>query len=143
MHAYFYAEWSVAETDALDISTLELIGVAFLVAVAAIAGVAQPRMVIRCDNEAACRVINDHGATSPAMVAALLLLESVQRQYGIEILAHHIAGVDNVIADDLSRGRIEKAVRELQRLTTQRPVHVTIPKELRDLTGVVRAAGGR
>ena len=143
MHAYFYAEWSVAETDALDSSTLELIGVAFLVAVAAIAGVARPRMVIRCDNESACRVINEHGATSPAMAAALLVLQGVQRQYWIEILAHHIASDGNVIADDLSRGRIKKAVDELRRPTEQSPVHVMLPDELRDLTSVIRAAGGR
>ena len=79
MHAYFYGAWAVTETDALDISTLELLGVAYLVAVAAMVGVALPRMVIRCDNEAACRVIADHCATSPAMAAALLVLENVQR----------------------------------------------------------------
>ena len=73
MHFYFFGEWSKEETDLLDISTLELIAVGYLVVVAAITGQLRSRMVIRCDNEAACRVINDHAAASVAMGEALIV----------------------------------------------------------------------
>ena len=140
MHAYFFDVWSVEESKWLDISTLELIAVGFLIVVAALTGQLKARMVIRCDNEAACRVINDHCAESAAMGEALMFLERVQCHYGVDILAHHIAGEDNVIADDLSRDRVEKATRELRRLTGKTPIHVTIPPEWRDISEIVATA---
>ena len=139
MHAYFFDEWSELETKWLDISTLELIAVAYLVVVAALSGQLQPRMVIRCDNEAACRVINDHCTESVAMGEALMLLESVQCHYGVELLAHHIAGVDNTIADDLSRDRVNKAIDDLRHMTGCEPYRVQIPTKWRDISGIVNA----
>ena len=38
------------------------------------------------------------------MGEALMLLERIQCHYGVELLAHHVAGVDSTIADDRSRG---------------------------------------
>ena len=141
MHSYFYGSWTEEEAAKLDISTLELLGVVFLVVIAAITGTATPRMVIRCDNEAACRVINNHCAAKPQMIAALLHLENAQRTFGIELLAHHIAGEDNKIADDLSRGRIREAVARLRALAAgAEPAEVAIPAEWRDISQVVRAA---
>ena len=55
----------------------------------------QVRMVIRCDNEAACRVTNGHCAASVAMGEALMMLEAIQCEFEVEPLAHHIAGEDN------------------------------------------------
>ena len=75
MNAYFYDVWSHDETRLLDISTLELIAVCFLVIVAALTGKLKPRMVVRCDNEAACRVINDHCTEIVAMGEALMFVE--------------------------------------------------------------------
>jgi hypothetical protein len=96
-------------------------------------------MVVRCDNEAACRVINDHCAESVAMGEALMFLERVQCHYGVELMAHHIAGEDNVIADDLSRDRVEKAIEDLRRLTGKEPFRVVIPAEWRDISTVLAA----
>ena len=137
--AYFFDVWSHEETRLLDISTLELIAVAYLVVVAALTGQLKSRMVVRCDNEAACRVINDHCADSVAMGEALMLLEAVQCHFGVELLAHHIAGTDNVIADDLSRDRVAKAVAELKRLTGKDPVRITIPAKWRDTSAILVA----
>lgn len=139
MHAYFFGEWSREETRLLDISTLELIAVAYLIVVAALTKQLKPRMVIRCDNEAACRVINDHCTESPAMGEALMLLERIQLEFGVELLAHHIAGEDNVIADDLSRDRVERALERIRKMTGREPVRVMIPDEWRD-TSAIRAA---
>jgi hypothetical protein len=138
LHAYFVGQWTRQEVEVLDISTLELIAVAFLVVVAALSGLLKPRMVVRCDNEAACRVINDHRADSAAMGEALMHLEAVQCHYGVEILAHHIAGVDNVIADELSRDRMHAALERLRVLTGTEPVKYEIPQQWRDTSNILR-----
>ena len=143
LHHYFFGEWTREETERLDISTLELLAVAFLVVVAHLAGVAKPRMVIRCDNEAACRVINDHSAGSVAMGEALMHLEAVQCEFGVELLAHHIAGEDNAIADELSRDKVEMALVRLRELTGMEPVKWNIPAKWRSTANVLNAVRGR
>jgi hypothetical protein len=142
LHHYFFGEWTREETERLDISTLELLAVAFLVVVAHLAGVAKPRMVIRCDNEAACRVINDHSANSVAMAEALMHLEAVQCEFGVELLAHHIAGEDNVIADELSRDKVLAALVRLRELTGSEPVKWNIPAKWRSTANVLNAVRG-
>ena len=72
------------------------------------------------------------------MGEALMLLEAVQRHFGIEVLAQHIAGEDNVIADELSRDKVDVAVRRLRELTGVEPIHVTIPDEWRNTAQVLR-----
>ena len=142
MQFYFFGEWSKEETALLDISTLELIAVGYLVVVAAITGQLKTRMVIRCDNEAACRVINDHCAASVAMGEALMMVEAIQCEFGVELLAHHIAGEDNVIADELSRDKVAMAVQRLREMTGEEPVHVTIPAKWRDTSRLLRTVRG-
>ena len=100
-------------------------------------------MVMRCDNESACRVCNDHVAHSVAMGEALMWLESVQCFVGVELRLHHIAGEDNVIADDLSRDRVARAVTTLQSMPGRAPVEVEIPAEWRDISTVVDAVSKR
>ena len=140
---YFFGEWSVEETTLLDISTLELIAAGFLLIVAHLSGVTRPQMVMRCDNESACRVCNDHVAHSVAMAEALVWLESLQCSVGVELRLHHIAGDDNVIADDLSRDHVERAVMALRSMSGRAPVEVEIPAEWRDLSAVVDAVKRR
>ena len=140
LHHYFYGEWTEEETERLDISTLELIAAGFLLLVAHMAGVTRVRMIMRCDNEAACRVVANHAATSVAMAEALLWFENVQRHVGVEVLLHHIAGVDNKIADDLSREERERAIVELRRLSGEEPQRWAIPDAWRDLSAIVATA---
>ena len=142
MQFYFSGEWSNEETALFDISTLELIAVGYLVAAAATTGQLRSRMVIRCDNEAACRVINDRCAASVAMSEALMMVEAIQCEFGVELLAHHIAGEDNVIADELSRDKVDVAVQRLRELTGEEPVHVTIPAKWRDTSRLLRTVRG-
>ena len=97
-------------------------------------------MIMRCDNEAACRVVNDHAADSVAMAEALVWFESVQLHVGVEVLLHHIAGKDNTVADDLSRDEVERAVRDLRRMSGAVPVHCEVPPEWRDISVVLKAA---
>ena len=130
-----------------DISTLELVTVAFLVAVlgAAIASGQlkvpgrRRRFVARCDNEAACRVINRGRAHSRPMAEAYRHLAKAEAAFGIEVRAEHIAGKLNPIADDFSRGRIEDALQAM-RERGDVPQMVDVPPLWRDIGDVVRAA---
>ena len=92
-------------------------------------------MVIRCDNEAACRVINGHCAASVAMSGALMMLEAIQCEFGVELLAHHIAGEDNAIADELSRDKVDVVVQTLRELTAR---SLSMPRF--PINGVARGA---
>ena len=65
-----------------------------------------------------------------------MMLEAIQCEFGVELLAHHISGEDNIIADELSRGKVDVAVRRLRDLTDEEPAHVTIPSK----NGVTRHA---
>ena len=73
------------------------------------------------------------------MGEALMLLEKVQVHFGVELLAQHIAGEDNVIADDLSRDRVERAIERTRRMTGREPVRVLIPDEWRDTSAIIAA----
>ena len=73
------------------------------------------------------------------MGEALMLLEKVQVHFGVELLAQHIAGEDNVVADDLSRDRVERAIERIRRMTGREPVRVLIPDEWRDTSAVIAA----
>jgi hypothetical protein len=140
LHFYFFGAWTDEEVRFLDISTLELIAAGFLLLVAHLSGVTRTRMIMRCDNEAACRVVNDHAADSVAMAEALVWFESVQLHVGVDVLLHHIAGKDNTVADDLSRDEVERAVRDLRRMSGAVPVHCEVPPEWRDISVVLKAA---
>ena len=140
LHYYFFGAWSDEEVRYLDISTLELIAAGFLLLIAHLSGVTRPRMVMRCDNEAACRVVNDHCADSVAMSEALIWFEATQQYVGVEVLLHHIAGEDNKVADDLSRDAVERAVAALRTMAGVQPVFTEVPPEWRDISMIVRAA---
>jgi hypothetical protein len=84
----------------LGISALELIAAGFLLIIAHLAGVTHKRMIMRCGNEAACRVVNDHVANSVAMAEAMAWFEAVQQFVGVEVLLHRISGKDNTVASD-------------------------------------------
>ena len=73
------------------------------------------------------------------MGEALVLLEKVQVEFGVELLAQHIAGNDNVIADDLSREHVERAVERIRRMTGREPVRALIPDEWRDTPAIIAA----
>ena len=67
----------------MGISTLELIAAGFLLLIAHLSGVTHKRMIVRCDNEAAFRVVNGHVADSVAMAEALVWFEAVQQYAGL------------------------------------------------------------
>ena len=56
------------------------------------------------------------------------------------MLLHHIAGVDNKIADDLSREERERAIAELRRLSGEEPQRWAIPDAWRDISAIVATA---
>ena len=76
------------------------------------------------------------------MGEALVMIEAIQCEFGVELLAHHIAGEDNVIADELSRDKVAMAVQRLREMTGEEPVHVTIPAKWRDTSRLLRTVRG-
>ena len=74
------------------------------------------------------------------MAEALVWFESVQQHVGVEVLLNRIAGKDNTVAGDLSRDEVERAIRDLQRMSGSMPVHCEVPPEWRDISAVVKAA---
>ena len=133
MHWWARGRWTERQLGNLDISTLELITVAFMVACVGTKYPSVMRVVVRCDNQAACDVINNHGASSPVMEAALRLLELVQQRYGIEVRAIHVAGERNPIADAFSRAETDEdvaaAVEMLRAVAAEPPAQFALDAE--------------
>ena len=138
--------WSEAERRYLDISTLELVAVAFLVVVAGTyAGLAGSRFIVRCDNEAACNVANRMAPSKPHMEAALRLLDQAMRATNIQIILEHIPGKRNRIADAYSRGAHAEGDELVATLCGEDAISHTIPQEWRHGEGMraITAAGRR
>jgi len=63
----------------------------------------------RCDNESCCTVLeNGFNCRDPGLLVCLRELYSVQALHGFELRARHIASEDNVEADAISRGDLER-----------------------------------
>ena len=70
---------------------------------------------------------------------ALVWFEAIQQFTGVEVLLHHIAGVDNTVADDLSRDAVERAVETLRTMAGVQPVFAVVPPEWRDVSVIATA----
>ena len=61
------------------------------------------RVILQCDNENSVLAINSGRSRVPGMHLCLREIWFLTARYDIEIFAQHVAGVDNSIADHLSR----------------------------------------
>ena len=79
----------------LHISALELL---VIVVACRLWGHLWPRskLVVRCDNEAACHAVNNGRSCCPFMQAALRNLWLVEAQHSFTLRCIHIAGIDNI-----------------------------------------------
>ena len=70
------------------------------------------RVRILCDNEATCIVINTGDTRDSFMQAAVREFIFLQSTFDFEVRADHIAGVDNRLADSLSRWHLDGIYKE-------------------------------
>lgn len=63
------------------------------------------RVLFRLDNGASVGAINKGGSAAPAVNALLIAIHRVCQEFGIHLVARHLPGEDNPLADALSRLR--------------------------------------
>ncbi|KAJ1452413.1 hypothetical protein M885DRAFT_619915 [Pelagophyceae sp. CCMP2097] len=136
-----FEEFEKESAHGVSISPLELVTSALVVWLAGVAD-APLRIFVYCDNESAV-VVGARGRTrSSPMGVALDALRDFERRAGRRAWLVHIPGVDNVVADALSRGDQEAAFVELRRLGYE-PRSVAAPDEFFTwLTRLADAARG-
>jgi hypothetical protein len=103
------------EADQVSISPLELVTAGLVVWLAGVAN-APKRILVYGDNESAIVVGARSRAHSGPMGVALDAVRYFERQAGRRAWLVHVPGVDNVVADALSRNDKEAAFDELRRL---------------------------
>lgn len=64
------------------------------------------RVLFRLDNSASVGAINKGGSSEPAVNALLLAIHRVCREFGIFLVARHLPGDENLLADAISRLRV-------------------------------------
>ena len=64
------------------------------------------RVSCRCDNQAAVQTIASRSCRDPSLMHLLRCLFFLEAHYQFELVATHLPGVENSLADDLSRNRL-------------------------------------
>lgn len=88
------------------------------------------RIIVRNDNESACLAINTGLAYSLAMLEALRIFKKVEGLLRLRVMAENIPGEGKEIADDLSRGRLQRARMRIANIWPK-ALEVTPPRELK------------
>ena len=83
-----------------------------------------------CDNEAVTAIISSRTSKQPHLMHLLRCLFLVEAHFDMDITCTHVAGKDNVLADDLSRNRVSAILSKVPE-TTRQPT--PIPTSLLDL----------
>jgi hypothetical protein len=84
----------------------------------------------KCDNTAAVAVVNSRTSRDGDMMHLLRCLFFIEAKYDFMLVALHIPGVLNDLADDISRNR---AVSFLSKVPDTQPSPDLLPQELIDL----------
>ena len=129
--------WSRETRDALEkgllsINPLELLGSVFLLDFLGRSGLLpreEGRVILRNDNLSACDTVNRGGAYTAPMRAALRRMREVCTRYGCDVWLIHVDGERNGIADRLSRGDPDTAVRMAREAGYGKVVRVEAPPE--------------
>lgn len=108
---YFYGTWTDEErawlaAGTFDINVRELIALVFAVEVFGplLAGL---HVIARCDNTTAVSVVDRLSARSQTLLHLLRRLHAAQCRFDITLTARHVPGVENVVADALSRSMLD------------------------------------
>ena len=103
---WFQLAWdNTACSKEVNIATKEMIPI---VIAAAMWGKAWEGEVVccRCDNEAVVAVLNKRSSKDPDLMHLLRCLTFFEAKFSFRVVATHIAGAKNTLADDLSRDNL-------------------------------------
>ena len=106
--SWFHFPWSyLPQLQSLPIATLELLPI---LAACAIWGHQWSRATVcaHCDNAAVVQVINSGYARDPTIMQMLRCLFFIPAYFNFTLIAEHVPGVDNPIADALSRNQLDR-----------------------------------
>jgi hypothetical protein len=141
---YFYGEWlpehrQLFDDGVLDINILELVTVELLLEQAGPHIVGQS-FTLRCDNDSSVQLLNSHRARRYASGLVLARIDLLLAKYGLDVKFEWISTRDNVLADWLSRLRLQEFI---NRVKEDHPDAVlrelTLHPEMVAITHVVRA----
>ena len=91
---------------------------------------ARHKVQCQCDNEAVVAVLASRTSKQPHLMHLLRCLFFIEACYDLEVTCVHIPGVDNDLADDLSRNRVSAFLSKVPE-ASQQPTY--IPKPLLNL----------
>lgn len=87
-------------------------------------------VVCRCDNQAVVSVIHSRTSKNRSVMHLLRCLFFFEASFDYHLSAMHVPGVQNVLADDLSRGRLASF---LQKAPAMAQTPTSIPQALREM----------
>jgi hypothetical protein len=101
---WFQIAWN-SSTASLNIAAKELIPI---IVASAVWGLVWKggRVLAHCDNAAVVEVVNRRSCRDPNLMQMLRCLFFFEAHYQFELSARHIAGIENGLADDLSRNNL-------------------------------------
>jgi hypothetical protein len=141
---YFYGEWlpehrTLFDEGVLDINILELVTIELLLDQAGPHIVGQS-FTLRCDNQSSVDLLHSYRARRYASGAVLARIDLLLAKYGLDVKFEWISTRDNVLADWLSRNRLQEF---MTRVRQDHPEAMTCELTLRPeavaITHVVRA----
>ena len=84
------------------------------------------RVQCHCDSEAVMAVLKSRTSKHPHLMHLLRCLFFIEACYDLEVTCTHIPGIDNELADDLSRDRISAFLSKVPEASRQ-PAHIPMP----------------
>lgn len=128
-HSWFQLCWSGSPIQDESIMVKELVPIVIAAAVWGRHRVGD-RVQCKCDNESVVAVISSRTSKNPSVMHLLRCLFFFEASFNFCLSAIHIPGVQNDLADDLSRNRLSLFLQKAPALQSD---PTGIPQELRDL----------
>ena len=88
-------------------------------------------VMCKCDNQAVVAVIGSRTSSDKQIMHMLRCLFFLEASFDYHLVASHIPGIDNVLADDLSRNRPASFLQKAHPATAKSPCQ--IPQHVKDL----------
>ena len=142
---YFYGTWNDEIQDLfrhgiLDINILELATIELLLHAAGVS-IQSQSFVLKCDNDSSVSLLTSYKARRYTSGKVLANIDLLLAQHDLDIKFEHIPGVENRLADWLSRIRLDLFTQQVRRdHPTARLVEIRLPKARTDISHVVRAS---